>query len=257
MLNTYWTVGAGRSCPPRLPIEDCHMRPPENDPRTPEQYRRDLIDAERHRRDAWARKRLTPDDRPKDSIWCDLREADPPWQRGSPTWSTIRDGHAVRVEGMEPGEATFASHPEAFVRDQLMAPTWGDDLLLVTDAQTLEREQIYRAAAAAVAAGYRPPTTLPALRRRVEIAALVARRRARRGDDPRPALRQYLRRKHEFATAEFLDAIWRAVADLLRDSKTALRTQILRDREAGLSIREIARARGLSKSEVGRLSQKD
>jgi hypothetical protein len=132
-----------------------------------------------------------------------------------------------------------------------------DELPSLATSASLQRWRILKAAKLAVAAGYRPPRTAAEHRRAAEVAGSLARHLSSRGRDRRPALSQYVRRRREQHAAEYLEAFWAAVADMLRGSKVLLRDQIRADREAGLSIRQIARMRGLSKSKVGRLSQEE
>jgi Homeodomain-like domain len=170
-------------------------------------------------------------------------------------------GRAGLIDNNADGPVFRAPWPGTSVHEGAEAPGWGsEELPDVASERTLLEARIRKAAQASVAAGCRPlGDTVAERRQAVAIAASVARYLAARGRDPMPALSQYLRRKRELGHAQFQEALWGAVGRLFENPKARrerLRAEILADREAGLSIRQIAQARGIPRSTVARQSQK-
>jgi hypothetical protein len=156
------------------------------------------------------------------------------------------------IDNNADGPIFSAPWPGTSVHEGAEAPGWGsEELPSVVGDRTLLETRVRKAARAALANGYRPPRTVAQHRRTVEITASLARYLYKRGRDPRRAVWQYALRKRELAIAEFTEAFWTAIGLLFekpRERRARLRAEIRADRAAGLSIRQIAQARGIPRS---------
>jgi hypothetical protein len=136
---------------------------------------------------------------------------------------------------------------------------WEDRLAIVT-REDLEEARIRKAVEAAVAAGYRLPTTREDHVRAILIAASLARYLAGRGRDTRGALRLYVQRKRELESFDLIDALVRAALEWLqwnqlspkeqrRQKRAAI--QEAHKREPSASNRELGRRYGVDHKTVG------